>query len=98
MYLKISLPADEQFELLPFAILTRLICAELFELDSDIKEEISIILPNLKYLVIKEDHMSFDEFEIFIKKISSQLQVLRMNTFEDEIYIDPDRWKQLTYR
>jgi hypothetical protein len=69
----------------------------LFELDSNIKEETSIILPNLTYLVIEECHTSFDEFGIFIKKISSQLQVLPINTFEDEIYIDPYRWKRLIF-
>jgi len=124
-YTKISIPADEQIELLPLSTnstgstlehldinypctldemtailsytprLIRLRCTELSELNSDIKRETSIILPNLTHIVIQECHMSFDEFEIFIKKISSQLQVLRINTFEDEIYIDPDRWKRL---
>jgi hypothetical protein len=72
-----------------------LICTELSEPVLNITNHPSIKLPNLTYLIIKGCRISFDEFEIFIKKISSQLQVLRINTFQDEIYMDSDRWQRL---
>jgi hypothetical protein len=37
----------------------------------------------------------FDEFEIFIKPISSQLRVLKLNAYGDATYLNADRWEKL---
>ncbi|CAF3978019.1 unnamed protein product, partial [Adineta steineri] len=38
---------------------------------------------------------SFDEFEVFIKKISSQLQTFSINIYWNKDYLDSNRWEQL---
>ncbi len=39
--------------------------------------------------------MFFDDWEIFLQTISSQLQVFRLNTSFDINYISADRWERL---
>ena len=54
----------------------------------------SQILSNLTHLCINKCDIHFDQFEILIIKISSQLQVLKLSTF-DHSYLDANRWEQL---
>jgi hypothetical protein len=56
---------------------------------------VKIKLPKLTHLSIDRCDVQFDEFEIFIKKIRSQLQVLRFTTSKDTAYLNGDRWEQL---
>ncbi|CAF4146710.1 unnamed protein product, partial [Rotaria sordida] len=68
----------------------------LYELNQSITNNIEITLPNLTHLSFYECHLSFNQLEIFIKKISStKLQVLRLTTRKDRAYFNGDRWKQL---
>ncbi|CAF4422157.1 unnamed protein product, partial [Adineta steineri] len=39
--------------------------------------------------------MQFNEFEIFIKKLSHCLEVLKISFYDNKTYIDANRWKQL---
>jgi hypothetical protein len=56
----------------------------------------SMTLPNLTHLFLISNGVQFNEFEIFIKKISSQLRVLHMTTARcDEAYLNADRWERL---
>ncbi|CAF0979013.1 unnamed protein product [Adineta steineri] len=58
-------------------------------------EKITLSLPYLTHISIGKCYLQFDELDIFIKKISSQLQMLRISTCDDETYLDPDRWERL---
>ena len=72
-----------------------LTCRDLIGLDYDVKSDVSVILPNLKHIFITNCSVKFDEFENFMKKISSQLQVLRIDKFSKGDHIYPDQWQQL---
>ena len=75
--------------------LRHLTCQNLVETDTNIDSEVSIDVPNLIRIIIDNCHVEFDEFETFIKKICSQLQILRIiNVFTEEV-IDPGQWKEL---
>jgi hypothetical protein len=54
-----------------------------------------LTLPNLTHLHIDQCAMNFNVFGIFITEISSQLQVLKISTFDDSSYLDADRWERL---
>jgi hypothetical protein len=76
-------------------------CEYLVETNDD--EEVNrnderLILPHLTHISIDNCNMDFDQFEIFIKKISFQLRKLRLTTFWESTYLDADRWKQLIKR
>jgi len=75
--------------------LQHLICERLVEKDDIYKEEIQLTLPKLTYMSIGSCDIEFDKFEMFIKKISSQLQVLRLETSSYTAYLNANRWKQL---
>ncbi len=60
---------------------------------------IRMIIPSipihLTYLRIHVSHVTFDEFEIFIRHLSPKLKVLMFSTsFEDIAYMDACRWKR----
>jgi hypothetical protein len=75
--------------------LKRLTCKELIRSNENIAREIILNLSNLTHIRISECYVIFDKLETFIKQISSQLQVLRINTYWDVTYLDADRWEQL---
>jgi hypothetical protein len=52
-------------------------------------------LSNLTHISIPNGDLLFDEFEIFIKSISSQLKMLKFKTHRDAAYLNADRWEQL---
>jgi hypothetical protein len=60
---------------------------------------IRMIIPSipihLTYLCIHVSHVTFDEFEIFIRQLHPKLKVLMFSTsFEDIVYMDACRWKR----
>lgn len=75
--------------------LRHLTCASLYYMQDAVESDVPLILPNLTYLWIYYCAVPFDEFERFIERSFSQLRVFRINTFSNENYIDPDRWKPL---
>lgn len=77
--------------------LSHLILIQSFiELDKNIAMEIPITLANLTHISINPCHLQFDDFKALITKISSQLQVLRINTWAmNDGYLYADKWEQL---
>ncbi|CAF3714784.1 unnamed protein product [Rotaria socialis] len=73
----------------------RLKCENLFPKYENISKEIPLNIFNLTYCSISLCYLKFDEFEIFIKKISSQLRVLCFNPCSDISYLGADRWQRL---
>ncbi|CAF3719457.1 unnamed protein product [Adineta steineri] len=53
------------------------------------------IISDLTHLFIQQCDMEFADFEIFIQKISSQLHLLKIVTFNDPSYLDANRWERL---
>jgi len=70
-------------------------CRSLIESYQNNERQVLIKLPNLTFISIKKCDLSYDKFEIFIKKISIQLQVFHINTSTTVIYLDADRWERL---
>ncbi|CAF4944798.1 unnamed protein product [Rotaria sp. Silwood1] len=75
--------------------LHRLTCGHLFPMNQNISREIPLKIFNLTYCSISQCYLRFDEFEIFIKQISSQLRILHFKSYSDVFYLDADRWQQL---
>jgi hypothetical protein len=75
--------------------LCHLNCELLNESNQFIGEDVTITLPNLTHISINTCYVQFDIFEIFIKKISSQLQVLHITTSSDTAYLNGGRWERL---
>jgi hypothetical protein len=75
--------------------LRHLYCQSLNRSNQSIENNIEIILPNLTHLSFCKCKIRFDELEILIKKIGSQLQVVRLTTVKDRAYFNCDRWRQL---
>ncbi len=72
-----------------------LICKRTIVIDGKIKSKNLPILSNLTHLFFYQCQLKFQDLEIFIEKISSQLRVLCINTSSDSSYLDADRWEQL---
>jgi hypothetical protein len=75
-------------------VLRRLTCERLVETDEIYNKEEPLTLLHLTNITIDDCEIGFNEFEIFIKKISSELQLLRLKTSSPS-YLDAKRWKQL---
>ncbi|CAF4080837.1 unnamed protein product [Adineta steineri] len=75
--------------------LRRLSCNQVIESDENYKNELSMKLPHLKSTYFGEFSASFDEFEVFIKEISFQLQILNIRMFWNKACLDGNRWKRL---
>ncbi|CAF4291963.1 unnamed protein product, partial [Rotaria sp. Silwood2] len=75
--------------------LHRLTCEHLFLMNQNISREVPLTIFNLTYCSISQCYLKFDEFEMFIKQISSQLRTLRFKPCSDIFYLDADRWQQL---
>jgi hypothetical protein len=53
-----------------------------------------IVLSHLTHLSIYSDQMSFEDLEIFIRKLNSQIKFLSLETiFEDIDYLDTNLWE-----
>ncbi len=74
--------------------LRRLTCERLVETDETYEKEAPLTLSHLTNVTINDCEIGFDEFEMFIKKISSELRLLRLKTSSPS-YLDPKRWKHL---
>ncbi len=70
-------------------------CERLIESDEHIKKELPITLSHLRYISIDECYTDFNEFEMFIKTISSQLQILHISVPWNATYLNANRWEQL---
>ncbi len=55
----------------------------------------SIIVTNLKKLYLDLGSIPFDVFQLFICKVSSQLEVLRISANHQKSYLDANQWQQL---
>jgi hypothetical protein len=75
--------------------LQHLTCEQLTGMGEVNRKEERLTLPYLTHISIANCIIAFDEFEVFIKKICSQLQMLRLTTFWNSGYLDAYRWKQL---
>ncbi|CAF0851392.1 unnamed protein product [Adineta steineri] len=75
--------------------LRHLSCNEAIDSDKKFKKDLPMKLPHLKSICFKQFYDSFDEFEVFIKEISSQLQILNINIYWKKAYLDSNRWEQL---
>ena len=75
--------------------LYHLTCQRLFELDNNINNELSIKLSKLIHISIHQCDVTFDNFEMLIKNISSDLQTLRISMDSDQNYLDASRWERL---
>lgn len=75
--------------------LTKLSCKQTLKSNLNNEPMKSVTLSYLKNLSIPFTHLTFNEFEVFIKKISSQLQSLLFNTHVESAYLNADRWEYL---
>jgi hypothetical protein len=75
--------------------LCRLTCSRVDEPKKIIPPEAFTTISSLKRISIDMCYAKFDELEMFITKISPQLQVLRINSLNDATYLDADRWERL---
>jgi hypothetical protein len=76
--------------------LSYLNCFNIIDSDDNIKSELMIKLNNLVRLTIALYDLEFNEFEEFLMKLCSQLQLLnvKIHCF-DESYLDAERWERL---
>jgi hypothetical protein len=75
--------------------ISRLTCERLGESEENVNKDVPITLSYLTHISIGECDVEFDEFEVFIRKISSQLQVLHISIAWNTAYLDASRWEQL---
>jgi hypothetical protein len=75
--------------------LRHLICEDLINSDTNIDFQKSVALPNLTYLRIHDCGIGFDEFEVFITKLSAPLQILNIEQIAYYGCLDADRWERL---
>jgi hypothetical protein len=75
--------------------LRHLTCANLLDSDTNVDNKESIILSDLTYLCIDICQVSYEKFEIFVVKICSQLQVLKIKKYRSENSFHVDRWKRI---
>ncbi|CAF1156051.1 unnamed protein product [Adineta steineri] len=75
--------------------LRHLYCRRVVELDGKFTNDLSMKLPHLKSIYFEEFFSSFDEFEVFIKEICSQLQIFKIGILWNKTYLDGNRWEEL---
>ncbi|CAF4179019.1 unnamed protein product [Rotaria magnacalcarata] len=78
--------------------LRHLTCKNLTETEETIKTVVLLKLVDLKYVCFGQCNIEFDELEVFIKRICSQLQIWRLKTECKTAYLDGNRWKRLIRR
>lgn len=71
-------------------------CGGTIHSSGNVESKVSLMLSSLTYLRIWYWNMEFIEFENFLKRISSPLQVLHISQFYGGDYIDPNQWNRLT--
>ncbi|CAF0778917.1 unnamed protein product [Rotaria sordida] len=75
--------------------LRRLTCQQLYGCSQYISTRDIIKLPYLTHINFDQCRLRFSEFELFIKKINSQLRVLHFTTFDNISFLDANRWQRL---
>jgi hypothetical protein len=75
--------------------LRHLSCRSLFGWHEFIENNMEMTLSNLTHFSFYECELRFDQLEILIKKIASNLQVIRLRTANDTAYFNGNRWEQL---
>ncbi|CAF0766106.1 unnamed protein product [Adineta steineri] len=75
--------------------LRHLYCNPVIDSNEEFKNDLAMKLPHLKSLYIEQFYESFDEFEMFIKEISSPLQILNITVFWGKAYLDSNGWERL---
>mgnify|MGYP001039548468 FL=1 len=76
--------------------LIRLTCQELLKPTNTISNYCQIMnLDCLTMISISECYVCFDNFEEFLRKISTHLQTIRIHTYWDANYLDACRWENL---
>ncbi|UJR32688.1 hypothetical protein I4U23_020147 [Adineta vaga] len=74
--------------------LTHLTCRGLIDWSENI-EDIIIILPELTHISLLTYFTVWNEFERFIQKISSHVQILRLNIHSTKIHLYAEQWERL---
>ena len=72
-----------------------LYCGSLLKSDTPVDTKKAVTLSSLTDLRIGRSQLGLDACEIFLKSISSQLQVLSIKNFVDTHSLDADRWERL---
>ncbi|CAF3916317.1 unnamed protein product [Rotaria sp. Silwood1] len=62
---------------------------------STTKEIKPIIMPHLKHVTLKLNNIKFNEFEQVMKNFFENIQILSINTNNDQDYIQATKWEQL---
>ncbi|CAF3979589.1 unnamed protein product, partial [Rotaria sordida] len=75
--------------------LCRLTCYQLDESKKNIVKDALNSILSLTCISIAECSTKFDEIEMFLTNVSSQLEVLRINTLKDVNYLDANRWERI---
>lgn len=75
--------------------LRHLSCQNLGESLTDIDLIEPIMLPNLTHVSIINPDIMYFEFEMFIMKLSTAIQILKIDLFDDITYLNAHRWEQL---
>lgn len=75
--------------------LRHLSCRQLSTSNLKVKIKDSVVLPYLTHMNLDRCHISFFEFKVFIQKIGSHLESLRLTTLDNELFLDPQRWQNL---
>ncbi|CAF5036102.1 unnamed protein product [Rotaria sp. Silwood1] len=76
--------------------LSHLSCDYLIKSNNNIKSEMMIKLNDLIHLTVVINDIDFNEFEEFLLKLCSQLQILNVKIHSsDKSYLNANRWEQL---
>jgi len=75
--------------------LRHLSCRSLFGWREFFENNMEMTLSNLTHFSFYECELGFDRLEILIRKIASNLQVIRLRTANSRAYFNGNRWKQL---
>ena len=88
-------PIDQFNTMLSYTPRLRYFSCRYITSSESIQREVSIIPFYLTHLSFKIFHLSFDEFQLFIIKICSQLKRLRIRTSYCPTFLDANRWEWL---
>ncbi|CAF4370863.1 unnamed protein product [Rotaria sp. Silwood2] len=75
--------------------LCRLTCRQINESKKNILKDTVNVISSLTRISITKCYAEYDELEMFLTKISPQVQVLRINTLKDVTYLDANRWARI---
>jgi hypothetical protein len=74
--------------------LRRFNCGLLYSSDQSIETMVPIKLPNLIDIVISQCNLTFDQFQMFVRPISSKVRLLRITTSKESAYLDANQWEK----